>query len=67
MRDGKEVGFPKEHGRGKRTAISPAIHDPQEVVMWNWNSGILGPYLLNQTLKLAGAKRDANADFLPEP
>jgi hypothetical protein len=45
MRDGKEVGFPTEHA-GRAQIDSPGrFLLSQEVVMWNWNSGILGPYL----------------------
>jgi hypothetical protein len=45
MRDGKEVGFAGGHDPAKRKGFSGWTMCREKVVMWNWNFGILGPYL----------------------
>jgi hypothetical protein len=44
MRDGKEVGFSKEHDPEEWIPVAERSYS-SKLVMWNWNSGILGPYL----------------------
>jgi hypothetical protein len=49
MRDGKEVafatGYDPEKGETVFQVDVAETNAETKVVMWNWNSGILGPYL----------------------